>query len=99
MTKLKSKLAFFITTIVAFVFNPIITLAKPLSPCTEIGGCVDGINAYRSNGGLVGGRNAIVTFILDISRILTYISAAVAVIVIIFAGYKMLVSSGNEEQF
>ncbi len=99
MTKLKLKLSILSSIILSFVSNPIIALAKPLSPCTKIGGCIEGISTYESNGGVNGGRNAIVTFILDISRVLTYISAAVAVIVIIFAGYKMLVSNGNDEQF
>ncbi len=99
MTNLKSKLALLLSTVLTFLSNPIAVIAKPLNPCTQIGGCVEGIKSYESTNGVVGGRNAIVTFILDISRILTYISAAVAVIIIIFAGYKMLVSNGNEEQF
>lgn len=99
MNKINLKFAALFSTILFLLSNPIITLAKPIEPCGTIGGCLGGIDAYKSKGGLVGGRNAIVTFIIDIANILVYISAAVAVIMIIFGGYKMLISGGSEEQF
>ncbi len=99
MSKLNSKLTLLFAAIITFIQNTITAFAKPIEPCSTIGGCINGIDTYKSNGGLTGGRDAIVRLILDIARILVYISAAVAVIVIIFAGYKMLFANGNDEQF
>jgi type IV secretory pathway VirB2 component (pilin) len=99
MSNLKSKLLTFFLSILTFFSNPIVTLAKPADPCIAIGGCIEGIDKYKSNGVFGSGPNSIVKFVIDISNILVYIAVGVAVLVIIFAGYKMLASNGNDEQF
>jgi type IV secretory pathway VirB2 component (pilin) len=93
------KLKIFLAAFLAFFSNSIQVLAKPIDPCVTIGGCVADVDKYKSTGGLNGGRNAIIEFVIDISNVLVYIAVGVAVIVIIFAGYKMLFSNGNDEQF
>jgi Type IV secretion system pilin len=96
---INSKLKLFLASIVVFFLSPITALAKPADPCVAIGGCIEGINKYKSNGVFGSGPNSIIKFVIDISNILVYIAVGVAVLVIIIAGYKMLTSNGNDEQF
>ena len=99
MSNLQSKLTILLFSILALLPFPIAAIAKPILPCEAIGGCIKGIENYKSDGTLKSGRDAIIKFVIDISNILVYIAVGVAVLVIIFAGYKMLVSNGNDEQF
>lgn len=99
MLNLKSILKTIFISSVIFFSAPIKVFAKPANPCELIGGCIAGINNYNSNGVLGSGKNSIVEFVIDVSNILVYIAVGVAVLVIIFGGYKMLFSNGNDEQF
>jgi Type IV secretion system pilin len=96
---INTQIKFLLASILAFLSNPITVLAKPADPCKLIGGCFADIDKYKSPGGLNGGRNAIIKFVIDLSNFLVYIAVGVAVLVIIIGGYKMLVSNGNDEQF
>jgi hypothetical protein len=68
---------------------------SPESPCAQLGGCLEGINAYAGDDT----TNNIFTFIITISNLLTYLSAAVAVIFIIIGAYRMVTSNGDDSQY
>ncbi|NJL96493.1 hypothetical protein HC766_05200 [Candidatus Gracilibacteria bacterium] len=64
------------------------------SPCEVLGGCVEGIDRFNTDG-----SGGVVAFILNIARILTFISAAIAVLFIVIGGFKAITSAGDSTKY
>ncbi len=68
-----------------------------INPCDEsdgLGGCLNGFEQFDRPG-----SDGPVALILNISRILTFISGAIAVLFIVYAGFLMVTSSGDKGRY
>lgn len=67
-----------------------------INPCT-VGFCIGGLDNSRYTTG-TGGQIAL-RIIIDISQIFTFVASAVAVLFIVYQGFKMVTSNGDEKQY
>ena len=77
-------------------FIPTVVSSQPINPCEQLGGCSDTLleNADQDTVG-----ESVTAVVLDVVRLLIYISMALAVLFIVYGGYQMLASSGDAEKF
>lgn len=80
-------LAFFIPTTVA---------SQPIDPCDALGGCSDTLIESADQDTVEG---SITEVVLSVVRLLIFISAGIAVLFMVFAGFRMVTSNGDAEQF
>lgn len=69
--------------------------AKPLDPCEIVGGCITNVSDYKEGTT----ADSVTKLVIDVSRFLVYIAAAVAVLFIVVGGYRMIASNGNAESY
>jgi uncharacterized membrane protein len=85
--------------ILAMNFFPTVGYAQedigPLDPCATLGGCMNNIDQFNQGEGTGG----ISKFLGEIIKIGNFIVPAIAVIVMIIGGYKMMTSDGDEKKY
>lgn len=69
--------------------------AKPLDPCTIVGGCITNVADYDQGST----QDSVTKLVIDVSRFLVFIAAAIAVFFIVIGGYRMIASNGNAESY
>jgi hypothetical protein len=100
------KLSILILTLIIFIFllfSPLLARhafaadnPQPVDPC-NIGGCIGGIqNNDRYTSGT--GGDVAQNIIIDVATFLTYIAASVAILYIVYQGFKYLISDGDAKK-
>lgn len=69
--------------------------SQPVDVCQVIGGCLGGIDAYKDETA-VGG---VFKLIQDLISIATFIAVPIGIVFIIFGGYQMITSQGDEKKY
>jgi len=72
-----------------FAFPMLAIAAVPLTPCGNLPGCSSGV---------VVPANVVVDNLSDIANFLILVAAALAVLFIVYAGFRMVISMGDESQ-
>jgi hypothetical protein len=70
--------------------NSVLAQAVPSTPCTGLIGC--------NGGGAVPGSNVIVDNLPQAANFLIYIAAALSVLFIVYAGFRMVIALGDESK-
>jgi glucose uptake protein GlcU len=70
---------------------------KPVNPCDTLG-C---IGSFINNPAYTTGTAGAITsnIILDVARLLTFVTGSVAVLFIVIAAFKMLTSAGDQKKY
>jgi hypothetical protein len=64
-------------------------------PCKVFDTCLEGTDAYKN----ASADNIVVSLVLGFSYFLIYVGGALAVLFIVFGGYKMISANGNDTEY